>query len=159
MLRKAYASGKVQWHMLVAHHAACDFDHTYRICRLRICTRCFGILLGMIIGYSLIGVIPSFAYKNLIWFSFLFPLPAVADFTTHEIGLWQSNNGYRLVSGLFLGSLIGIGVYVSVHKGLILFVGLIFLWLATLEFGAAMILRCAGQLDKYIERYEKSVRK
>jgi hypothetical protein len=109
------------------------------------------------VGYSLMSSVLSCTHKNLIWFSFLFPLPAVADFVAHEIGLWQSNNCYRLISGLFLGTFVGISICNFVCKGLTLFIVLQFLWLVYLEFGAALFLRCAGQLEKYIERYEKCV--
>lgn len=92
-----------------------------------------------------------------IWVSLLLPLPAVVDFTAHELEWWRSNNPKRLLSGLLLGLAVGIGGYALV-RGPALWGAFLIAWLVILEFGVAVALQCAGRLDGYIERYERGVR-
>ena len=156
--RASPTSGDIRWSMLTSHHPPCDYDRTFKIASIRICTRCFGVLLGVLTSILLQVNSNILASTIPIWVLFLLPLPAVFDFIAHELDLWRSNNAKRLASGLLLGFAVGVG-------GCAIFSGDVFLgflqiaWLAILEFGVAFTLRCAGRLDGYVERYEKGVRK
>lgn len=156
--RASPTSGDIRWSMLISHHPPCDYDRTFKIGSVRICTRCFGVLLGVIASVLLQVKSDISASIIPIWVSFLLPLPSVVDFTAHELDLWRSNNAKRLASGVLLGFVVGVSGY-AILDGYI-FVGvLVIAWLAILEFAVALTLRYAGRLDGYIKRYEKGVRK
>ena len=143
--------------MLVSHHPPCDYDHTFRIGTLRICTRCAGITLGGIASISVLVVFGPLHGIIPLWTPFLLPIPAVVDFITHELAWRKSNNVLRWVSGVFLGFAAGWGGYALLHgkasQGILLIT-----WLASLEVIVAIILRTTGRLERFIERYEKAVR-
>lgn len=152
------APGTVWWSMLISHHPPCDYDRTFKVGSLRICTRCFGVLLG-VLGSVLLQVdLHILASIIPIWVSLLLPLPAVIDFTAHELEWWRSNNTKRMASGLLLGFAVGVSGY-NIFGGCAFFGFIGIAWLGILEFGVALILRRCGQLDRYVERYEKAVRK
>lgn len=89
---------------------------------------------------------------------FLLPLPAIVDFTTHELKLQKSNNTIRLITGIFLGSFIGFGIY-HILEGVLLIGFFSLVWLIILEFIVVLILKWAGRLEKFIQRYEEAIRK
>ena len=111
------------------------------------------MLLGLLINlfalkYEIAPIIP-------LWY-FLFPLPAVFDFTAHELNLWRSNNYIRLLTGIFLGCSAGFSLFYIVNfHSLIGFV--MAAWLVVLEFIVAFILSHYDGLQGFIERYEKAV--
>lgn len=156
--RASPTSGGIRWSMVISHHPPCDYDRTFKIASIRICTRCFGVLLGLLT--SVLLQVDSHVLASIIpiWASFLLPLPAVIDFTAHELEWWRSNNAKRLATGLLLGFAVGVGGY-NIFAGYISLGFLQITWLGILEFGAALILRHCGQLESYVMRYEKSVRK
>jgi uncharacterized membrane protein len=150
--------GSIRWSMIISHHPPCYYDCTFRVGSLRVCTRCFGVLLGVLTviilrvnSHILASIIP-------VWVSLLLPLPAVVDFTSHRLEWWQSNNTKRLVSGLLLGLAVGVALY-NLINGYTFFGIVQITWLAVLELGVAIVLKHAGKLDKYIEQYEKGMRK
>lgn len=156
--RASPTSSGIRWSMLISHHPPCNYDRTFRIGGVRICTRCFGVLLGVLA--SILLQVDSHVLASIIplWMSLLLPLPAVVDFTAHELEWWRSNNAKRLASGLLLGFAVGVGGYTALSG--CAFLGFLDIaWLAILEFGVAVILRCTGRLDRYVDRYEKGVRK
>lgn len=91
------------------------------------------------------------------WPCFLFPLPAVFDFTAHEAGWLRSNNFKRLISGLFLGCGVGFLVH-TVIKGSVWFGVLQVLWFVIIQLTVALTLHRLGQLERLIKRYEEAVR-
>ena len=141
--------------MLLSHHPPCDYDHTISVGRMRICTRCSGILIG--ITFFLIWIhIHLFSPMKFIFFSVLLPLPAVFDFTTHELGWQKSSNLIRLITGVSLGISIGFGIIMLI-QGILSYVILQFLLLVGLEFVAIFILKSNGHLEDFIKRYEESI--
>lgn len=156
--RKGRRAAGVRWSMLVSHHPPCDYDRTLRVGGLRICTRCFGVLLGAVAGLALrVGHCPIAATIRAP-VAILLPVPAVLDFIAHEFGLGAGSNATRLLSGL----LVGLAVAVAAH-GLLwgsTFLGLSqTAWLASLEFAVAALMRCSGRLEGYVRRYEEGVRR
>ena len=142
--------------MILSHHPPCDYDHTLIIGRLRICTRCFGVGLGVFIVLmsQWIAGVSILTLPKLI--PFVLPLPAVIDFTTHELQWWQGNNAIRLIGGFLLG--VAVGLYgVTFICGSILLGITQFVWLFALEFGVAALLNKFGRLEVLIERYEQGM--
>ncbi|MFA6002138.1 MAG: DUF2085 domain-containing protein [Thermoleophilia bacterium] len=145
----------IRWGMLLSHHSPCDYDRTFSISSLRICTRCFGVLIGIIGGVALtLRVVPEY----LLIFSLVLPLPAVMDFMLNELQMVKGNNGRRLVTGIMLGIAVGFDLYAVTDIGLLQgFAQLA--WLVVLEFFVVAVLLRTGFLDEYVSRYEKGVRK
>lgn len=73
--------------------------------QIPICSRCFGILLGLPIGLW-IGYSHLFSSR---WCGFIFLMPLFIDSGTQELGLRKSNNYLRLITGFWGG--IGIGIF------------------------------------------------
>ena len=74
--------------------------------QMPICSRCFGIILGLPVGLTV-------GYQHLLssrWFGLIFLIPMILDLGTQETGLRKSSNDLRLITG-FLGG-IGMGVFV-----------------------------------------------
>lgn len=145
----------VRWGMLLSHHSPCDYDRTFSISGLRICTRCFGVLLGIIGGVALtLRVVP----EHLLFFSLVLPLPAVMDFTLNELQMMKGNNGMRLVTGIMLGIAVGFDLYAVTNISLLQGSAQL-AWLVFIEFFVVTVLLRTGFLDEYVSRYEKGVRK
>jgi uncharacterized membrane protein len=92
---------------LVAHRHWITLDVFGR--RLRLCARCTGYALGFLALTAVISL------QGLQFFGSLSPLhqvsvcllllaPLTLDWMTQSWGLRESNNGIRLLTGLFLGS-------------------------------------------------------
>ena len=92
---------------LVAHRHWITLDVFGR--RLRLCARCTGYAIGFLALTAVIGV------RGLRFFGSLSPLyqvavcllllaPLTLDWVTQSWGLRESNNGLRLLTGLFLGA-------------------------------------------------------
>ena len=104
---------------LVAHRHWITLDVFGR--RLRLCARCTGYSLGFLALTAVIGV------QGLRFFGSLSPLHQVAvcllllapltlDWVTQSWGLRESNNGLRLLTGLFLGAGVSLFSLVDVTR-------------------------------------------
>ena len=73
--------------------------------RMPVCSRCFGIVIGLPLGMSigLLGVLPS------RWLGGVFLIPLIIDAGTQHIGYRVSNNFLRIVTGILCG--MGIGAF------------------------------------------------
>lgn len=97
-----------------------------------------------------------FSFCSLIscgWLIFILPLPAVIDFTRHELGYYRSNNLRRFITGILLGVPLGLAIHaVIIHSILIAIftVG----WFITLEISVALLFCKTGHIGKYIAKYE-----
>nr|MBN2277469.1 DUF2085 domain-containing protein [candidate division Zixibacteria bacterium] len=144
--------------MLVSHHPPCDYDRTFRVGRVRICVRCFGILIGIVM--ILIWSLPREPMEALgiLMAAVLLPLPAVFDFTFHELNRSRSNNFRRLMTGILMG--LALGLIIRIILDISVFAGInLILYIFLLEFGVAVILNRSGRLEELIRRYEQAVRK
>jgi len=68
--------------------------------QMPICSRCFGVFLGLFIG-----AIISFKNKSLKPLHFILLLPIAIDGTGQALGFWISFNLLRLVTGILTGML------------------------------------------------------
>ena len=104
---------------LVAHRHWITLDVFGR--RLRLCARCTGYSLGFLALTAVISV------QGLRFFGSLSPLyqvtvcllllaPLTLDWVTQSWGLRESNNGLRLLTGLFLGSGVSLFSLVDVTR-------------------------------------------
>ena len=157
-LRTPGHAGRIRWEMLLSHHPPCDRDRTFGIGRFRICTRCFGVLLGLLIALGLrLAWLPD-VFPSLWLLLFALPVPAFLDFTAHESGWWRSTNLRRLITGLLFG--FGAGVVVEGFVEGFFWHGLaVTAWIAALQLVVAALLRANGRLEPLLIRYEEAVRK
>ncbi len=104
---------------LVAHRHWITLDVFGR--RLRLCARCTGYSLGFLALTAVISI------QGLHFFGSLSPLyqvsvcllllaPLTLDWITQSWGLRESNNGLRLLTGLFLGSGVSLFSLVDVTR-------------------------------------------
>jgi len=126
---------------LVAHRHWITLDVFGR--RLRLCARCTGDPLGSLALTAVIGL------KGLQFFGSLSPLyqvsvciillaPLTLDWLTQSWGLRESNNGLRLLTGLFLGSGVSLFSLVNATRN---FKVLFYLY-------AAMVIALGGTIGK-----------
>lgn len=147
----------VNWEMVLSHHPSCDHDHTLLLAKIRLCTRCTLLLVGLLLAVVVPDIIvlsPNIYLATAI----LLPLPAVVDFTIHELGYWKSSNYWRLVTGLLLGFACG-NILTIFTKGAYLATAFLIIWLFFLEFAVAFVLLLAGKLEAFIGRYDVAVRR
>lgn len=148
--------------MLLSHHPPCQYDRTIKILNFRICSRCTGLLLGIAvsitIGLSYKILDTSFNTNQLILILVLFPIPAVINFTLHQIGFSKNRNIYRIITGVPLGIPLGIS-FVHLLKGSIYFALLTFIWYIFLEIVVVLILKKYNKLEEFIAEYEDGVYK
>ncbi len=126
---------------LVAHRHWITLDVFGR--RLRLCARCTGYSLGFLTLTAVISL------QGLRFFGSLSPLyqvsvcllllaPLTLDWMTQSWGLRESNNGLRLLTGLFLGSGVSLFSLVDATQG---FKVLFYLY-------AAMVIGLGGTIGK-----------
>ncbi len=104
-------SGPPAWEFLLSHHLPGRLDRTFPIPfrggKVHLCARCTGEAVGILLFVALLFLSPllPFAWSDpLVEVLFaLGPLPAAVDWLTQSLGLRESWNGLRLVSGTLLG--------------------------------------------------------
>lgn len=148
----------VQWGMLLSHHAPCDYDRTWEIGKLRICTRCAGMFAGWVAGLS-----TAFFFKEFpVWYAVavcaLLMLPAAADFCCHElVSAYRSHNAIRVITGILFGYPFGVVVWLCFYHGVIMPTVTILLYAALMEIVISFIFFFRGHLEKYLSKYELAV--
>jgi len=142
---------------LLSHHPPCDLDHTVGTAQVRICARCLGIAVGVILAFFWHNRLFDAVSWSLVLPPFLLPFPAAYDFVRHEVLLTPSNNITRIVTGCLLGFGLGLAVANTLYYHSLL--GIIqIVWLLAIEFAIAYLMRRTGRADVFIRRYEESVR-
>ncbi|MGM0405032.1 MAG: DUF2085 domain-containing protein [Thermoplasmatota archaeon] len=78
---------------------------------LPICSRCFGfysgIALGVVLGIFFIEMSPLY----LFILTLLTLIPLAVDGSLQELTSWKSNNPLRFMTGILLGTMIGLDIY------------------------------------------------
>ena len=101
-MRKA-DTNQFKWSTLLSHDHW--FTLTFNKKSLRICSRCFGVVIGFIIFSTLTVFLPLQFFTRLqLHFQILFcvslALPAIFDWVTQTWNLRESNNKIRMITGL-----------------------------------------------------------
>jgi len=100
---------KAVFSLLLSHHTA---DKLHRCLHLKIgsrqlhlCARCTGSIIGLVVGFPLISLLSKAkTFENyFVFIAALLTLPAFIDWTTQKLGLRESHNINRLVTGVLLG--------------------------------------------------------
>ncbi|MBP6871338.1 MAG: DUF2085 domain-containing protein [Bacteroidales bacterium] len=148
---------RVNWGMVLSHHPPCQYNRTFTLCRVRFCVRCTGILAGILLWAIVFSVKDLPFYLTFIT-GFLFPLPAILNFTLNELGKRKNSNSKRTITGILMGLAIGMAIGFFITNRFWPGIAII-AWIILLEFAVALVLRQAGVLDKFIREYEDAVYK
>ena len=137
--------------MLLSHHPPSQYCRTYKILGIRICARCTGIIMGIIIG--MIVNLPSIGFS----FLFLFPIPTFLNFILQERKIIPSVNILKTILtiplGIYIFKIISF-TFLDFKYGITLAV-----YLILIQFLSAFILFKTGDLEKLVFEYEKGIYK
>ena len=142
---------KVRWSMLISHHPPQQYCRTYKILGFRICARCLGIPIGLVM-MCLVKIEIPFCLL------FILPLPTFLNFLLQELKIIPSMNLLKTSLTILLGiTLFELGrIIVSENIGIGI---LMFLYLVFIEFIIALILNKQNRLEPLIELYEDNIYK
>jgi len=144
---------KINWGMLISHHPPCQYNRTISLGKYRFCARCTGVISGVVISFSFYSLLEI---NLLLLLSFLLPLPAVFNFTLYEIDCINSNNFYRIITGLLLGITIGWAI-LNLLTDKIEYSILILIWIIILEIVVTVVLYKAKVLEEFFSQYENGL--
>jgi uncharacterized membrane protein len=140
---------KVRWSMLLSHHPPSQYSRTYCFFGIRICARCSGIVLGMLLSLLL-----SF---SLSWYIIvILPLPTFVNFLLQELALIRSVNFLKTILTVPLGFYLFILAKNLINLDLF-WVALMIIYLLFIEFILAYILIRNKRIEKLIEEYERGI--
>lgn len=145
--------------LITAHHPPCQLNRTWRINiwghKIYICTRCMGQYIGILL--SLIVVLSKWllieqGLQMAIVFG-VFPFPATIDWFTQTMGLRESNNVIRCLTGFLYGISLGtcISCFIMLNFNAILISSLLYsLYIACVIY----LLRKLQLIENYLNPYE-----
>lgn len=136
---------------MLSHHPPSQYDRTLHIGCVRVCARCFGLLVGIVSAISIMPYLPAFGISSPITLLVVAALVlglGITAFVLNEVGSRASNNYERFLFGLSLGCLL----YLAWISGLWLFLGMVSLVVAG-QFATAILLRRLRVLDRFINEY------
>ena len=143
----------------MSHHAPCDYDRTVSVFRVRVCTRCLGMLTGGVLGWLLAQ---TFAGIGLVWClvgALAMTLPAVCDFAAHELSVkYRSTNPRRFATGSTFGFVVGVCLAQVRHGNPWPFLGLL-AYLTLMQVAIVKLFQIRNHCDAYLERYASAVHK
>lgn len=142
----------MRWSMLLSHHVPADYDRTWKVGSVHVCTRCFGVVVG--IAAALVYWRTLSSLSPLVFM--VVAVPGVLDFVIHEIGLGPSSSARRFLTGLLFGPFAAALLRAVVEGRLeqsVLFLG----WFLLLQAASALALKRCGRLDQLLRRYEDGV--
>lgn len=142
----------MRWSMLLSHHVPADYDRTWKVGSVHVCTRCLGVAAGMAAALAYWQTWSSFSVLVFM----IMALPGVLDFTIHELGLGTSSSARRFITGVLFGPFAAALLRALVERRLeqsALFLG----WFVLLQMTSALALKHFGRLDQLLRRYEDGV--
>ena len=138
--------------MLLSHHVPADYDRTWKVGSVRVCTRCLGVGLGITAALAYWRVMSSLS--PLVFMAVA--VPGVLDFTVHEIGFSASSSARRFPTGLLFGLFAAAFLHAVVEgrvEQVVFFLG----WFLLLQLASALALNRCGQFEQLLRRYEDNV--
>lgn len=146
-------SPRPRWSMVLSHHPPSQYDRTLHIGGWRVCARCTGVGIGILIGALFTGTQFAYALKST-WVLGTFALVTLSvgiiAFVLNEAAIRKSNNSERLIFGLIFGSLFPLLWAISWWYVIALFCLTIFG-----QFLSAFVLRRFGVLDRFFAEYSE----
>ena len=149
---------KIHWEMLLSHHAPCDYDRTWRLGSLRICTRCTGMLLGFIAGLGSTFFLPQIGVWQTAFLCMFLMLPAGFDFACHELfKAYRSHDSIRFCTGVIFGWPIGLLLRLCFYYGVVMPFVTILIFAAVMQVVIGFVFLFRGHLEGYLAKYELAV--
>lgn len=137
--------------MVLSHHPPAQYDRTLHVAGQRLCARCTGLVLGVLIGAGAINTPMADSLSSnwlLAGIAVLILSLGVIAFVLNESGLRRSNNYERILFGLIFGSLFPLAWSFSwLHVA-----GLVAFTIAG-QFASAFALQRLGVLDRFFAEY------
>ena len=100
MLTKKYKKYILSHHLPKDYRRCIKFKNNNKV--YFICSRCFGLYFGFFIFLILFFVFQDILY-NTNFVLYLFPLPAIIDWSIHRFSVYQGTNSLRVATGFLLG--------------------------------------------------------
>lgn len=99
-------------HLLISHHEPPYMHRCWRLTlcghTLYICARCSALVIGVLVGLLFQFFIIRIEVTPVTFFlAFLISLPAAIDWSTQSLGLRESRNPLRSLTGFLLGLAVG----------------------------------------------------
>ncbi len=100
-------TSKSPWKYLLSHHLPKEYNRCFLIKfrnrKIRICSRCSGWYISFLLFWFLLLMGSDFLlnYKNIILY--LFPIPAIIDWSLHRFKIHEGNNFSRIITGFLIG--------------------------------------------------------
>lgn len=144
--------------MLLSHHAPCDLGRTWPIFGVRVCVRCFAVVLFAIAALVFKAEAVSAVSPVGRWSVLLLTFPAWIDFSLGE--LWRAypkTNLFRFLTGAIFGIGLGCCLAFGIEAGDWLpLLGFAVVTMAG-ELAVAFVFFFCGHLEFYLEKYEEAV--
>lgn len=150
--------------LMLSHHPPRHNNRTVMFCwgrhKFRVCSRCLGFVVGFLTVLLLVPAVnlPAWDRWFVVWLVPLCPIPAIVDFHGQMMGLWESTNLRRILTGMILGTGVSLSI-LQVSNGNYLFatvipcvIGLYFAWVALNWQRVACMLRHLRMYARYYER-------
>lgn len=153
-----YGDQESVWWMLLSHHAPGDLGRTWSIFGIRVCVRCFALVMSAIAVLCFKSAVATEFSSGGRWVVLLLTIPAWFDFSIGE--LWRTypkTNLFRFLTGALFGCGLGCCLVFGLDAGD---------WLPLLgfavvtaleELAVAFLFFFCGHLESYLEKYEKAV--
>ena len=152
------AKGKVVFSLLLSHHPPAQYTRTLRLSfrgrKVRICARCTGELLGLLITIAVYRYLSLLPVWLITIVAAVFPLAAIIDWSTQANEMRESTNVLRLVTGamfscacVLVGRFLAFGLFwaFALAFGVILLEGVI----------ALKLLKRAGAIERVLAPFEE----
>ena len=155
----AHKHTRIRWSMLVSHHPPCDYDRTVRICGVRVCTRCLGMVAGGVLGLLLAQTCAGIGLVSGLVATLAMTLPAACDFAAHELSVkYRSTNPRRFATGITFGFVVGACLGQMRQGNPWPFLGLL-AYLALMQVAIVRLFQMRNHCDSYLDRYASAVYK
>lgn len=135
--------------MLISHHPPSQYCRTYKVLNIRVCARCLGIPIGLVISSFLTLEMPW-------WCLLLLPIPTFLQFMLQELEILK---GYNLLKTILT---IPLGLYVfewllQVVEFHFLALFLLTFYILLIESIIALILSKKNKIEALVEAYENGI--
>jgi uncharacterized membrane protein len=119
------------------------------------CARCFGAWIGYLVGFILsspfwLGYLHVNNFTLVFVIAWIFAIPALIDWSTAKLGLWEGKNSIRVATGFLYG--FGVIIYLFVLPASIIFKILTY----ALYEGVFQTFRITFHLHHY-KKYEREI--
>lgn len=92
---------------ILSHHEPKDYNRCLSLTvagnKYNICSRCAGWYSSFLFFWILLAIDIDFLLNYNIVIIFLFPIPAIFDWSLHKFKIYKGTNASRFITGLFLG--------------------------------------------------------